>query len=258
MIDEVIKIVLEASKIMLCDDKFSVEEKDGATNIVTSNDVKVQEFLIDKLKQLLPESSFYCEENNIKDLSKDYIWIIDPIDGTTNYAHHIPITAISVALEYKGEIILGVVFNPYQNTLYQAEKNKGALLNGKPIHVTNHPFNKSVLYTAFSAYDKTKSPKIFDFLKTIFPEVNDIRRTGSAAFEISSIGAGRGDLFFELKLSTWDYAAASIIIQEAGGYISNLEGKIPLDGPSLIVAANTKENHLKLINLIKDIYCQSL
>ena len=252
MLNQIVDIVKQASQIMLDDESFKVSEKDGVTNLVTTNDVKVQEFLQDKLSKLLPEGSFFCEEGDVKDLSKDYIWIIDPIDGTTNYARHISVCAISVALEYKGEIIIGVVYNPYQNALYTAEKGKGSYLNGKRIHVSDKGFNECVVYTAFSAYDKTQSNKTFEFCKELFPHINDLRRTGSAAFEICSIGAGRGDIFFEIKLQVWDYAAASLILKEAGGYISSLDiNNIPLDHPSLVAAANSKENLVKLLEIAR-------
>ena len=252
MINKVVEIVKEASRIMLQDSSFSVEEKDGVTNIVTTNDVRVQEFLQSKLIKVLPESSFYCEEKEIKDLSKDYIWIIDPIDGTTNYARHISVCAISVALEYKGEIILGVVYNPYQNTLFTAEKGKGAFLNGNKLHTSNKKFNEAIVYTAFSAYDKTQSNHVFEFQKKLFPLINDLRRTGSAAFEISCVGAGRGDIFVELKLQPWDYAAASLVIKEAGGYICSINGELPLDRPAMVIAANTKENLDKMVKLVRE------
>lgn len=250
LLEQVKQIVLDASKIML-DDNFVVSEKDGASNLVTTNDVKVQEFLQKKLKELLPNSSFFCEEGNVKDLSKDYIWIIDPIDGTTNYANHIAVCAISVALEYKGEIILGIVFNPYQNAMYTAERGKGAYLNGQRIHVSNKKLNECVVYTAFSAYDKSQSHKAFSFAKEIFPEINDLRRTGSAAFEICSVAAGRGDIFIELKLQVWDFAAASLVLQEAGGVISTLDINEfpPLDRPGLIAAGNKKDNLARVLEV---------
>lgn len=249
MLEKIKEIVLQASEIMLDDQRFKVSEKDGVTNLVTTNDVKVQEFLQSKLVELLPQSSFFCEEGDVKDLSKDYIWIIDPIDGTTNYARHISICAISVALEYKGEIIIGVVYNPYQKIMFTAEKGKGAYLNGKRIHVSDKKFNECVVYTAFSAYDKTQSYKAFEFSRELFPHINDLRRTGSAAFEICSVGAGHGDIFIEMKLQPWDYAAASLVIKEAGGYISSLDiNALPLDKPTLVAAANTKENLEELLS----------
>ena len=248
MLDKVINIVKEASKIMLDDHSFDVKEKGGLTNIVTTNDVKVQLFLQEKLKELIPDCSFYCEEGDIKDLSKDYIWIVDPIDGTANYSRHISVCAISVALEYQNKIILGVVYNPYQDMLFSASLGKGAYLNNKKIHVSNKKFSESILYTAFSAYDKTMSKTTFKFAQRIFPYINDIRRTGSAAFELCEMACARGDMFLEVKLNPWDYAAASLIIQEAHGYISGIEPfKLVLDGPSLICAANSKSNYKRLL-----------
>lgn len=243
MIETIKSIVLQASKIMLDDGSFSVAEKGTSSNLVTSNDVAVQNFLQKKLSEYFPSSGFYCEEGDVKDLSKDYIWIIDPIDGTTNYARHISVCCISVALEHKGEIILGVVYNPYQKMMFEAEKGKGAFLNGKPIHPSDKAMKDCVLYTAFSAYEKDKSHRAFQFAESVFPHVNDLRNTGSAAFEICSVACGRGDLFIELKLQVWDYAAASLIIKEAGGAICDLEGDpVPYDHPSLAIAANNAEN----------------
>lgn len=247
MLDKIIEIVKNASKIMLDDQDFEVKEKSGLINLVTTNDLKVQDFLQEKLTELLPESSFFCEEKDVKDLSKGYIWIIDPIDGTANYARHIYACAISVALEYKGEIIKAVVYNPYQKLLFSAEKGKGAYLNGVSIHTSNKPFNDCILYTAFNVYDKTQADKVFKFAHDIFPYINDIRRFGSAAFEICMIAAGRGDLHIEKELNPWDYAAASLILKEAGGYICGRDiNFISLRELTMVVAANTKENLIKL------------
>ena len=242
MIETVKSIVLQASKIMLNDD-FSVKEKGTSSNLVTSNDIAVQAFLKQKLSAFFPSSGFYCEEGDENDLTKDYVWIIDPIDGTTNYAKHISVCCISVALEHEGEIILGVVYNPYQKMMFEAAKGKGAFLNGKPIHPTNIPMKECVLYTAFSAYEKQYSHKAFQFAENVFPFVSDIRRTGSAAFEICSVACGRGDIYLEMKLQVWDYAAASLIIKEAGGEICDLEGNpMEYSHPSFAIAANNKEN----------------
>ena len=252
MLNKVIEIVKEAAKIMLNDGSFNVSNKDGITNIVTSNDVKVQDFLQERLKTVIENCSFYLEEGEVKDLSRDYIWIVDPIDGTTNYARHISVCAISVALEYHGEIILGVVYNPYQDYLFYATKGNGAYLNGKEVHVSNKKFNEAILYTAFSAYDKNLSAKTFEFANEVFPYINDIRRTGSAAFELCQLAAGRGDMFLEIRLNPWDFGAASLIIKEAGGVISGLdENVLYLDRPTLIAAANNKENHLKILSFAK-------
>ena len=254
MLNKVIKIVKEASKIML-NDSFNVMEKDGVTNLVTTNDIAVQDYLVKELSKLLPNSGFFLEEGDERDSSEEYVWIIDPIDGTTNYARHISVCAISVALVKNNEVILGVIYNPYQKLLFHSVKGKGAYLNRKRIHVSTKSFKEAILYTAFSAYNKKESYKAFRFAEDIFPYVNDLRRTGSAAFEIASIGAGRGDMFLEIKLQPWDYAAASLILTEAGGYISGInENELPLFKPTIIIAANNKENHHLLVEKAKEYF----
>ena len=255
LLDNVRQIVLEASKIMLEDQSFSVSEKDSIANIVTTNDVKVQEFLKKELALILPESSFFCEEDDLKDSSKDYVWVIDPIDGTMNYAKHFPISTISVGLTYKKEIILGVVYNPYIDMMFYGEKGKGSYLNGKQIHVSDASFESSILFTAFNSYDKSKSPKAFAFVEDAFYQVTDVRRTGSAAFELCCLAAGKGDLYLEPTLQPYDYAGASIIVMEAGGCISDLEGGLQFEKPCAIIAANKKDNYNRLISIGRKHFC---
>ena len=215
---DLICVVKSAKEIMLKDD-FEIKEKSGISNIVTSNDIRVQEFLIEQLSRLLPQSGFLVEEEDANDTSKDYIWIIDPIDGTTNYSRHINVCCISVALTYKGEAIMGVVYNPYQEIIFYGEKGKGSYLNGKRIHVSNKRLKEAILYSSFSAYDKSRSHQMFNMLESMGGDINDIRRTGSAALEICLVAAGLGDLYIEYNLYPWDIAGASVILKEAGGFI---------------------------------------
>lgn len=252
MIEKVKEIVLNASKFMF-EKVDKIDEKDGVTNIVTAQDLEVQEFLVKELKKLIKDSSFFCEEEGLKDLSKDYVWIIDPIDGTTNFSRGIPFTVISVALAYKNEVILGVVYNPFSKEMFCAEKGKGSYLNGNKIHVSNRSFNECLLATAFSCYDKTKSIKCINFLRDIFNKVNDIRRIGSAANELCYLACGRIDLFYEIRLRPWDYAASSIIIREAGGTISteNIDD-IVLNRDVPVYAGNSQLNHKKLFEAVQD------
>ena len=246
MIEKVIEIVKDASIIML-DNNFDVVEKSGVENIVTSNDVRVQKYLIEKLKELLPDSGFLVEEENDNDITKDYIWVIDPIDGTTNYSRNIPVCAICVGLKYKEEMVLGVVYNPFAHKLYHAVKGEGSYLNGQRIHVKERPFNESIFYSSFDAYHKNRSHVMFNFLNNIFPYVNDIRRTGSAALEICEVAEGLGDLYLEYQLYPWDIAAASLILTEAGGYMCSLDiNHLPLDRPTLGMCAASQENLKKL------------
>lgn len=241
-VDSIIDIVRQASGLMRTDG-FRIEEKDGVANIVTSSDIAVQNFLMDRLAKLIPGSGFICEEKDIKDFSEEYVWIIDPIDGTQNYSRGIPDCCISVALAKNMELVAGVVYSPGRGELYHAEKGKGAFCNGKPIHVSDRSFANSLFYTAASTYRKEWAGYCFDIIKDIYMECNDLRRNGSAAVELCLLARGYAELYFEMRLQPWDYAAASLILTEAGGYIASFDGKYPsLVKGSMVVAANRKSS----------------
>ena len=248
MLKDVIDIVLRASELMMSGD-FLVEHKDGCLeNIVTSSDVAVQDFLCKELRSLVPGCGFFCEEKDLQEECKEYTWIIDPIDGTANYARGIAQCAISVALSHNGEVVLGVVYVPFMNELYCAEKGGGAMLDGRPIHVSDRPFEDGILCTAMSTYRKQYAHLCNSIIMDAYMDCNDVRRFGSAAVELCCLAKGNCELYFEFRLQSWDYAAAMLILQEAGGYICNLEGKLPrLDGPDLILAANNTESLSRLL-----------
>src|SRR5574344_549554 len=152
-LQQVIDAVKQASKIMV-GDRFQVFEKDGSANLVTSNDLAVQEFLYKKLHEIMPLSGFIGEEEDVNDIKEDNIWIVDPIDGTANYTRGLNLSVISVALMHKGELELGVVYNPFNDDLYYAQKGKGAFNNNQPIHVSKRSFKEGFLCTALSLYKK--------------------------------------------------------------------------------------------------------
>lgn len=241
-IDSIIDIVRQASGLMRTEG-FKIEEKDGVANIVTSSDIAVQNFLMDKLGKLVPGSGFICEEKDIRDFSEEYVWIIDPIDGTQNYSRGIPDCCISVALARNMELVAGIVYSPGRGELYHAEKGKGAFCNGKPIHVSDRDFANSLFYTAASTYRKEWAGYCFDIIKDIYMECNDLRRNGSAAVELCLLARGYAELYFEMRLQPWDYAAASLILTEAGGYIASFDGAAPsLVRGSMVIAANRKSS----------------
>ena len=151
-ITELINIIREASKLMLND--FEISQKDGFSNIVTSSDIAVQKFLCERLAQLLPGSGFICEEEDINDATHEYTWIIDPIDGTANYSRGIGQCAICVGLRHNDHMEASVVYLPRTNELFHAEYGKGAFLNGKPIHVSDRPFQNGIMCTALAVYHK--------------------------------------------------------------------------------------------------------
>ena len=215
----------------------------GDRNFVTVYDTKVQEFIQKELKKLYPEVYFIGEEADVN-TNNPYeckCFICDPIDGTANFRRSYKHSGISLAYIEYGQVIMGVVLQPYTNDLFYAEKGKGSFLNGEQIFVSNAGLNESMLSFGTSPYYPELSKKTIDLISKLMPIVEDIRRTGAAAPDLSYIANGRNDVFFELMLSPWDFAAASLIIEEAGGIITDDKGNKPsLDKPTPIIAGNKK------------------
>ena len=242
MLQKVIDIVKEASALMTSD-HFTVMEKDGRENLVTSSDIAVQHFLTERLAALLPGCGFLCEEEDFRDLDEEYVWIIDPIDGTANYSRGIADCCISVALARKGALQLGVVYSPARGELYSAELGKGAQCNGHSIHVSDRPLADGLFCTAMSTYCKEYAKSCSDIIYDIYMQSNDTRRWGSAAIELCLLASGVVELYFEMRLQPWDYAAAMLILHEAGGRIASWNGLPPsLEKQSLVVAANRPDS----------------
>ena len=253
LLDSVIQIVSEAASIIK-QAPFCVTEKSDATNIITSNDLASQRYLIKELSALLPDSGFYCEEEDVHEFNKEWVWVIDPIDGTANYSRGIANCAISVALTKKQKVMLGVVCDIFSGDVYSAILGGGAYFNGKPISVSANCFERSILCTAMSLYKKEYAKVCSDIIYEAYMQCNDVRRFGSCALELCYLASGKCDLYFEIRVFPWDYAAGYLIIQEAGGVITGLANEaLKLNGPSVVVAANSAENHGKL-SLIVDKY----
>lgn len=235
-------IVREASALMLTD-TFDITQKGGVENIVTSSDVAVQNFLCTRLAESMPGCGFLCEEEDMQDVSHEYTWIIDPIDGTANYARGIAQCAICVGLYHSGRMEMSVVYLPRTGEMFWAERGKGAWLGDKRICVSNRPFSNSVLSTALPVYHKEYTRVCSDIITEAFVQINDVRRFGAAAPELCYLAMGRTELYFELLLSPWDFAAASLVVEEAGGCLCRPDGE-PLNftKPSGVVAANSALN----------------
>ena len=251
---EIVKaIVRAAATLMDRSGGFDVKEKGARENIVTSSDLAVQHFLMRELRDRYPEVGFLCEEEDMKDIQgHEAVWVIDPIDGTCNYSRGNENCCISVALVLQGEPVLGVVYSPWREELYSAEKGKGAFCNGKPIHVSDRPFEKGLLFTAMSLYRKDLAKTCSDIIYDLYMECNDVRRTGSAAVELCLMAAGFAELYFEMRLMPWDYAAAALILKEAGGTVLDFEGKEPSPfRQSLVVAANSEESCQRLLQTVR-------
>ena len=227
-IQQIIDVVREAGALMDRSGGFEVHDKGARENIVTSSDVAVQHFLTQKLSALLPGSGFLCEEEDFADTAHEAVWIIDPIDGT-----------------------MGVVYCPWRGELYSAEKGRGAFCNGKPIHVSDRSYGRGILFSAMSTYRKELARSCSDIIYDIYMDCNDFRRTGSAAVELCLMAAGYAELYFEIRLMPWDYAAASLILLEAGGTACDFTGAFPsLYKPSMFIAANTRAHCERLLAVV--------
>ena len=242
--EEIQKAVRAAGQIMLAADRTPsmVDEKSGRANFVTTYDRQVQAFLQEKLARILPEAVFVGEEEDIHaSIEKGLAFIVDPIDGTTNFIKDYHGSSISVGLTKDGEPYLGVVYNPYLDEMYSAKKEEGAFLNGKPIRVSTSPLAEGIVLFGTAPYYPELTDPTFALARKLFDRSLDLRRSGSAALDLCAIAAGRAELYFELRLSPWDYAAGAIIVTEAGGRILQPDGgPIELSRPCGIVAGNAE------------------
>ena len=213
-------IKAEQSKLRVSD----IEIKD-LNSFVSYVDKQAEVQLVDGLKVILPEAGFITEEGTETIKGPVYNWIIDPLDGTTNYIHGLPVFAISIGLEKNHKMVSGVVLELGNNEMFYAYKNGGAYLNGKPISVKNNSQLKdTLLATGFPYYDYTRLPKYMNLLADCFKESRGMRRLGSAATDLVYVACGRFDGFFEYGLNAWDVAAGALIVQEAGGKVSDFNG----------------------------------
>ena len=242
LLKEIIAAVRACGAIILNADrtKSGIDEKAGHANFVTAYDKKVQEELQIKLLAILPEAVFVGEEEDVHaSVADGYAFIVDPIDGTTNFIKDYHASAISVGLTKGGERYMGVVYNPYLDEMFTAVKGQGAFLNGKPIQISNQPLENGIVIFGTAPYYEDLAKKSFDMAYQYFCKALDVRRSGSAALDLCNVAAGRAELFFELRLSPWDYAAGSLIVEEAGGVVTRIDGgEITLNEGCGVLATN--------------------
>ena len=201
----------------------------GAANYVTNVDLAVQEFLKEELGRTFPDIALIAEEKENQNLSadRDY-WILDPIDGTTNLILDFHMSAVALGLYEKGEIVFGIVYNPFSNELFHAAKGKGAYLNDRKIQVSDTPkFKDAVISYGSTPYTKEKAKELFPIFYDIFMKCGDFRRTGSAELDLCYVACGREHGYFEFDLKPWDYSAGTVILREAGGVVKNWKGGEP-------------------------------
>lgn len=242
LINDVCLLVKDCGKVILNADreKMAIDIKSGVTDLVTEYDKNIQAQLEIGLKKLLPQAKFIGEEGSKDELSGDgFAFVVDPIDGTTNFIKDYHHSAISVALLKGDEVVAGVVYNPYLDEIFYAIKGKGAFCNNKKISVSSQPISKSLVLFGSSPYDKSLYPKTMEKLSEFFSQALDIRRSGSAALDLCWVACGRAEVYFELQVSPWDFAAGKLIVEEAGGIVTALDGTpLSFDGKTSIIAKN--------------------
>src|SRR5690606_5063436 len=233
--------------------RYEVSHKEGINNLVTEVDKLSEKRIIEIIKSSFPKHSIISEEGGSEENDSEYHWIIDPIDGTVNFAHNIPICCVSIGVKKNQEMLIGAVYNPILNEFFYAEKGNGATLNGKKIQVSGQTdFNKACLVTGFPyvwANVNGEPVKVFEkFVKQGLP----VRRLGRAAIDLCWVACGRFDGFWEYNLNPWDIAAGYLIVQEAGGTITNFEGKSysVFDKETLATNGNIHKEMLQTINAI--------
>ena len=243
----------EAAELILHAHGIMTEMKSGHRDLVTDYDKRVQELVMERLRAALPDASFFCEENYVHDdLNGEHVFIIDPIDGTMNFVRRMHHSCIAVAYASRGEVLLAAVYNPYFDELFTAIKGQGAYLNGRAIHVEEAPLSETVFCMGTSPYKPALTEESFRLARIAMEASLDLRRFASAELDLCYVAAGRAGLYFELELSTWDYAAGRLIVEEAGGRCCTIDGGvIPLDGSKPSVLAGSKQALEDFLALIK-------
>jgi myo-inositol-1(or 4)-monophosphatase len=238
-------------------------EYKGDADVVTAADRAAETMIRERITKLFPSHDVLGEEQGLNNLGSDYRWYVDPLDGTTNFAHGYPVFCVSLALEHqavedrlsgqRGRRIAGVVYDPTRDELFTAERGRGAHLNGKPIHASKVAQLKECLVaTGFPSQKRHKNPNIY-FYHQITLRTHGVRRAGSAALDLCNVACGRFDGFWEFNLNPWDTAAGVLIVEEAGGKVSRFDGS-PFELDSRETLASNGPVHEALVQEFQDIF----
>jgi myo-inositol-1(or 4)-monophosphatase len=232
--------------------RVAVEYK-GEADLVTAADRASETLIRDRLRALWPSHDILGEEEGLVDTGSDYRWYVDPLDGTTNFAHGFPVFCVSMGLEHKGKLIAGVVYDPTRDEMFTAEAGLGAFLNQQRIHVSAiAKLNESLLATGFPSHKRHKNPNIF-FYHQITLRTHGVRRAGSAALDLCSVAAGRFEGFWEFNLNPWDTAAGVLLVEEAGGRVTDFKG-MPFQLNSRETVASNGLVHEAMLNEFEQIF----
>jgi myo-inositol-1(or 4)-monophosphatase len=232
--------------------KVAIEYK-GDADLVTTADRNSEKLIVEHIRRRWPDHDLIGEEGSRNETGSDHRWYIDPLDGTTNFAHGYPVFCVSMALEYRGKRIAGVIYDPNRNEMFAAEKGSGSRLNGGTIHVSRTPhLQESLVATGFPSHKRHKNPNIH-FYHQLTLRSHGVRRAGSAALDLCYVSCGRYDGFWEFNLNPWDTAAGVLIVQEAGGTVTNFSGQ-PFSIDSRQVLASNSIIHEELLHEFKEIF----
>ena len=244
---------LKAGKLLQnsCSESQEITYK-GAVDLVTNFDNQSQKVIVDRLTSSYPDHDFLAEEGLDKNRGSEFRWIIDPIDGTTNFAHGLPLFCISIALEFKNEIMIGVIYDPIRQDMFYAGKSGGAFLNDKAISVSSvEDLGKGLLSTGFPYDIRDSEVNNISHFVNFLKRAQAVRRLGSAALDLCYVACGKFDGFWELKLSPWDVAAACLIVEEAGGRVTDFSGgKFSIYGFECL--ASNGKIHEEMISVLKE------
>lgn len=243
--EELEALLKKAGKLFADRNAAAHTREKGVADYVTEVDFAVQQFIRRRLEELYPEVQFLSEEKSNEEIDKNgLVWVLDPVDGTTNLIHDYRASVISLALMQKGSVVLGMIYNPYTDELFSAQKGKGSYCNGQKIEVSGaETMEKCLIAIGTSPYYKEMAEENFKVFQAIFKDCQDIRRSGSAALDLAYVACGRIEAYFERNLKIWDYAAGMLLVRESGGQVTDYRGNdADTEMISNITAANPKIN----------------
>lgn len=227
-----------------------VSRKRGFNDLVTNVDKASEKIIMDKIREVFPDHSILAEESGEHDAKGDVKWVIDPLDGTTNYAHTFPSFCVSIGVIIGDSVKVGVVYDPTRDELFSCQEGRGASLNGNPIKVSSVPSVQESLVATGFGYDVNDKLANVEYFKTMLIKAQAVRRPGSAALDLCYVACGRLDGFWELGLSPWDTAAGQFLVKEAGGLVTTMEGG-PFDIYMKGIVATNGIIHKEMLDLLK-------
>lgn len=253
MIDELLLITREAGVIVRegFGKNFQIEFKTGDNNLVTEIDKKSEQTIIEFIQKKYPAHGILAEERGELKKDSEYLWVIDPLDGTTNFAHGLPIFSVSIGLQKNNKIIAGAVYDVMQDIMYSSESGSGAFANEKKIYVSKREsISQSMLVTGFPYNVKNNPENAFERFETLTRNTRAVRRLGSAAIDFCYVAAGVFEGFWEVHLHPWDICAGKLIVEEAGGLVTDFDGN-KIDIFSKRILASNSFVHDKMVELLK-------